>query len=83
MLLAIAAGSLVSLPLVGPLVHRLGSRRTVAWMAAVLAVGLGLIAVGYLIGLAPVVAGLFLLGFGSGAWDVAIISKAPPVSPAA
>ena len=71
-LLAIAAGSLVSLPLAGPLVHRLGSRRTVAGMAVVLAVGLAMAAVGYLVGLVPVVIGLFLLGFGSGAWDVAM-----------
>ena len=71
-LLAIAAGSLVSLPLAGPLVHRLGSRRTVTVMVLILAVGLTLIAAGYLVGLLPVVIGLFLLGFGSGAWDVAM-----------
>ncbi|WP_063796034.1 MFS transporter [Peterkaempfera griseoplana] len=71
-LLAIAAGSLVALPLAGPVVHRLGSRRTVAVMAVVLTAGLATIALGYLGGLVPMVAGLFLLGFASGAWDVAM-----------
>ncbi|MCL2734696.1 MAG: MFS transporter, partial [Actinomycetia bacterium] len=71
-LLAIAAGSLVALPLAGPVVHRLGSRRTVAAMAVLMAVSLLTVALGYLAGLAPVVAGLFVLGFANGAWDVAM-----------
>jgi len=71
-LLAIAAGSLLALPLAGPLVHRLGSRRVVAVMAVVTCVGLATVALGFLVGLVPVVIGLFLLGFGSGAWDVAM-----------
>ncbi len=69
-LLAVAAGSLIALPLSGPFIHRMGSRRTVAGMAVLLAVGLGTTAVGYLIGIVPVVIGLFLLGFANGAWDV-------------
>ena len=71
-LLCIAAGSLLALPLSGPVVHRFGSRRTVAGMAVLLAVGLATVAVGYLAGLVPVVVGLFLLGFANGAWDVAM-----------
>jgi MFS family permease len=71
-LLCIAAGSLLALPLSGPVVHRFGSRRTVAGMAALLAVGLATVALGYLGGLVPVVIGLFLLGFANGAWDVAM-----------
>jgi MFS family permease len=71
-LLCIAAGSLLALPLSGPVVHRFGSRRTVAGMAVLLAVGLATIALGYLAGLVPVVVGLFLLGFANGAWDVAM-----------
>jgi MFS family permease len=71
-LLAVAAGSLVALPLAGPVVHRLGSRRTVAAMAALMALSLTTVALGYLGGLAPVVAGLFLLGLANGAWDVAM-----------
>jgi predicted MFS family arabinose efflux permease len=71
-LLAIAAGSLVALPLAGIIVHRLNSRRTVALMSLVLAVGLSTVAIGYLVGVVPVLIGLFLVGFGNGAWDVAM-----------
>jgi predicted MFS family arabinose efflux permease len=71
-LLAVAAGSVLALPLSGALVHRLGSRRTVAVMAVLLAVALTGVALGYLVGPAPVVAGLFVLGFANGAWDVAM-----------
>ena len=71
-LLAIAAGSLVALPLAGPVVHRLGSRRTVAAMAVLMTLSQVTIALGYLAGLVPIVVGLFLLGFANGAWDVAM-----------
>jgi predicted MFS family arabinose efflux permease len=69
-LLAVAAGSLVALPLAGVIVTRFGAARTVASMALVLSLGLLLVAVGYRFGIPPVVAGLFLIGFGNGAWDV-------------
>ncbi|MFG1809600.1 MFS transporter [Streptomyces sp. NPDC049040] len=71
-LLAIAAGSLVALPLAGPVVHRVGTRRTVAGMAVLLSAGMATIALGYPGGLVPVVIGLFVLGFATGAWDVAM-----------
>jgi predicted MFS family arabinose efflux permease len=71
-LLAVAGGSVVALPLSGRIVTHLGSRRTVAGMAVLLAVGLAGAAVGYLAGVAPVVVGLFVLGFANGAWDVAM-----------
>ncbi len=71
-LLAIAAGSVVSLPLAGPVVARIGSRRTVQLMSLVDAVALVVVGLGYLGGVAPVVVGLFLFGFGQGAWDVAM-----------
>ena len=71
-LLAIAAGSVISLPLAGPFVARFGSRRTVQVMALVDAVALVVVGLGYLGGVAPVVVGLFLFGFGQGAWDVAM-----------
>lgn len=71
-LLSIAAGSVIALPLAGPVIHRLGSRLTVAAMAVLLALGLATVALGYLAGLVPVVVGLFLLGFANGAWDVAM-----------
>ncbi|HVU92692.1 MAG TPA: MFS transporter [Jatrophihabitans sp.] len=71
-LLAVAAGSVIALPLAGPVVTRLGSRRTVAAMAVLLGIGLAGAALGYLVGVLPVVLGLFVLGFGNGAWDVAM-----------
>jgi MFS family permease len=71
-LLAIAAGSLVALPLAGIIVHRFNSRRTVAAMSLVVAVGLATVAIGYHGGVVPVLIGLFLFGFGNGAWDVAM-----------
>lgn len=71
-LLAIAGGSLVALPLAGTIVHRLDSRRTVAGMSVLLAAGLATVAIGYLTGVVPVLIGLFVLGFGNGAWDVAM-----------
>ena len=71
-LLSIAVGSLVALPLSGVIVHRFDSRRTVTAMALVLAVGLGIVAIGYLSGVVPVLIGLFVFGFANGAWDVAM-----------
>jgi predicted MFS family arabinose efflux permease len=78
-LLAIAAGSLLALPLSGPVVTRLGSARTVAAMAGLLGLGLATAALGSLAGVVPVVIGLFLLGFANGAWDVAMNVQATVV----
>ncbi|HET9647909.1 MAG TPA: MFS transporter [Microlunatus sp.] len=71
-LLAIAAGSLVALPLAGVIVGHFGSAWIVRSMALLDAVGLAVIAVGYQVGVVPVLIGLFLFGFGQGAWDVAM-----------
>jgi predicted MFS family arabinose efflux permease len=71
-LLAIAAGSIVALPLAGHIVTHFGSRRTVTAMAALLGISLSGAAVGYRYGVAPVVVGLALFGFANGAWDVAM-----------
>ncbi|MCW2525872.1 MAG: major facilitator superfamily 1 [Pseudonocardiales bacterium] len=71
-LLAIAAGSLVALPLAGVIIHHLNSRRTVATMSLLLAAGLATVATGYLGGVFPLVVGLFVVGFANGAWDVAM-----------
>jgi len=71
-LLAIAAGSLLALPLSGSVVTRIGSSRTVMAMAVLLGLGLTVAALGSLAGVVPVVIGLFLLGFANGAWDVAM-----------
>ncbi|MGY1841841.1 MULTISPECIES: MFS transporter [unclassified Modestobacter] len=69
-LLAIAAGSVIALPLSGPVIARLGSRRTVTLMAGLLTVALVIVAVAPLIGVLPLVLGLFVMGFANGAWDV-------------
>jgi len=71
-LLAVAAGSLLALPLAGIVVTRFGAARTVAVTAVLLAVGLVTVALGYRAGVTPVVVGLFLIGFGNGSWDVAM-----------
>ena len=71
-LLCIAIGSAVSIPLSGVVIVRIGEARTVTVTALIAAVGLATVAVGYTRGIPPVAAGLFLFGFGSGAWDVAM-----------
>ncbi|MFN2561914.1 MAG: MFS transporter [Jatrophihabitans sp.] len=71
-LLSLAAGALIALPLAGAIVHRFNSRRTVATMSLLLAVGLVTVAIGYRTGVAGVVIGLFVVGFANGAWDVAM-----------
>ena len=71
-LLAVAVGSLIALPLAGIVVTHLGTARTVASMALCVAAGLAVVALGYQAGTLPVVVGLFLIGFGNGTWDVAM-----------
>ena len=71
-LLSIAAGSVIALPLAGPLVARIGSLRTVQLMAGLDGVALLVVGVGYLGGVVPVVTGLFLFGLAQGTWDVAM-----------
>ncbi|WP_239082539.1 MFS transporter [Actinoplanes teichomyceticus] len=71
-LLAAAIGSITSLPLAGHIVGRFGSRHTVAVMAVVLGLSLSAVAVGYRFGVVPVVTGLYVYGFATGAWDVAM-----------
>ena len=72
LLLSIAAGSVLALPLAGLVIARLGAARTITVMAILAAGGLAIAAVGYRSGVAPVVVGLFLLGAGNGTWDVAM-----------
>ncbi|GIF19819.1 MFS family permease [Actinoplanes tereljensis] len=71
-LLAIAAGSIVSLVLAGQIVAHFGSRRTVAAMAGLLGIALSGTAIGYQFGVLPVVIALFFAGFANGGWDVAM-----------
>jgi MFS family permease len=71
-LLCIAVGSIMGTPLSGLIVTWLGDVRTVAVMALIAAAGLAAVAVGYTHGIPPVAAGLFVFGFGSATWDVAM-----------
>src|SRR4051794_37489519 len=60
-LLALAVGSVSSMPLAGLVVGRLGTARSIALMAGIAAVGLATAGLGYRAGVLPVVLGLFLL----------------------
>ena len=71
-LLCIAVGSTVATPLSGLVVTWLGEARTVVVMSLIAAAGMATVAVGYRLGIPSVAAGLFMFGFGSGAWDVAM-----------
>jgi predicted MFS family arabinose efflux permease len=71
-LLAMAAGAVIALPISGFIIHRLTTRLTVTVMAVLVAAALAIIGTGYLIGVVPVVIGLFMFGFANGAWDVAM-----------
>ena len=72
-LLSIAAGSVISMPLSGLIVGRFGSRRTVTTTAVILAVALTVVGIGSdFFGVPAVVVGLFLLGVANGSWDVAM-----------
>jgi MFS family permease len=73
LLLAVSAGALLGLPLAGLITRRLGATRAVRAAMVVALPGLVLAAVGVQMGLpmAAVAASLFLLGLGTGVWDVA------------
>jgi MFS family permease len=71
-LLAVAVGSVVALPVAGMVVTRLGPARTILAMSLLLAAGLATVAIGHSHGVPPVVVGLLLVGFGNGTWDVAM-----------
>jgi MFS family permease len=71
-LLCAAVGSAVAIPLAGIVIVRMGEAVTVTVTALIAAAGLAVVAVGYRHGIPPVAAGLFLLGFGTGSWDVAM-----------
>jgi MFS family permease len=71
-LLCVSAGCVIALPLSGPVVARFGSRRTVTAAAVLFGAGLATAAVGSLVHVTPVVVGLFVLGFATGAWDVSM-----------
>ncbi len=71
LLLMIAIGSLISLPLSGTVVHRFGVTRTIVVTAIICQVGVAVAALGVLVNVYVVGAGFLLLGFGNGFWDVA------------
>ncbi len=71
-LLAIAAGSLIALPVAGVVIHRSGTRLAVTVMSVLGAASLAVIGIGYHYGVALVVVGLLLLGFALAAWSVAM-----------
>ena len=78
-LLAIAVGSLIALPSAGLIVHRIGPAKTIVAMSWVCATGIATAGIGVPVGVAPVVIGLLLVGFGNGAWDVAMNVEAAAV----
>lgn len=73
LLLVASIGSLLSLPVSGLVVERLGARRTVLGFAVLNASGLVVASVGVAAGQVVVVAlGLVLFGVGTGVWDAAM-----------
>ncbi|MGI9092714.1 MAG: MFS transporter [Mycobacteriales bacterium] len=72
LLLSIAAGSVMALPMAGVVVNRIGAARAVAISAVLFACGLTTAAIGYTSGIVPAAVGLFFLGYGNGTWDVAM-----------
>ncbi len=74
-LLALSAGSVLALPLSGPIVHRLRPARTVLVFAGLSTASLAVVGVagsGRLGGVALLVPALFGYGVGVGMWDVAM-----------
>ncbi len=73
-LLSASVGSVLSLPTAGATVQRFGARRVVVAASLVEAAGLVLVALGAgLVEAVPVAAlGLFLVGLGTGTWDVSM-----------
>jgi len=71
LLLAVATGSLLALPTAGGVVSRLGASRVVSGCSLLVAAGLVVTGIGTDIGVTPVTVGMFLVGLGNGAWDVA------------
>lgn len=71
-LLAMACGAIIAMPLSGWVVTHIGTARAVAVMSLITAAGVATVAIGYQHGVTPTVIGLFLGGFGSGTWDVAM-----------
>ena len=71
-LAAMAIGSLAALPVAAWFIHRYGTRTVVRVVAAMATTGLVVIGIGYHAGILALIGGLFLLGFGQSAWNIAI-----------
>jgi MFS family permease len=69
-LIALALGSMVSLPLAGTIITRYGSRRSLGSAALLVSAGLTAAAIGAELTPAVVFCGLLAMGIGSGLWDV-------------
>jgi MFS family permease len=73
LLLCISAAAIVSIPLSGPLVQRVGPARAILLGSGSLIVGLAGLATGTLTGSVPLAAvGLVLVGAGNSVWDVSM-----------
>ena len=78
LLLCLSGGSIVGLPLSGPIVHRVGPARAPLNASLTVTTGLVMLAAGLQLGIVyPVIVGLAFTGLGVGIWDVAMTSKAP------
>jgi MFS family permease len=72
LLLLLACGGLLALPLAGPFVARVGPRRAVSVVAVLVGAGLGAVACGFALSPPVLLVGLFVLGTATGFWDVAV-----------
>lgn len=73
LLLCLSGGSMVGLPLSGPIVHRFGPAHTVLTGSLTVTTGLVTLAAGLQVGIAgPAAVGFVLIGLGVGVWDVAM-----------
>lgn len=71
-LLSLAAGSVIALPMAGNVVSRIGTANTVRVAAVIAAIGVLFVALALSLASVPLtVVGLFLFGAGIGLWDVA------------
>ncbi|MFI5893159.1 MFS transporter [Actinoplanes sp. NPDC051513] len=73
LLLCISGAAIVSIPLAGPIVQRLGPARTILVASSAMVLGLAGLGTGTLTGSVPIAAaGLVLVGAGNSAWDVSM-----------
>lgn len=72
LLLMVACGSVISLPLAGTVVHRLGPTRAVRTMCLLAASGVAIAGIGLQVSVYMSGAGFLFAGFGVGTWDVAM-----------